>query len=232
MCIFTCDIYACTHHCVCIQKVCVTYTCSIYFAYIVLGFFWRGLVFVLLFCFNPLSAFSIPAGYDICSFAFRSPFWKVHTEYKMLFWEKKKKENKKNNIKKQTASTSCPCSPLKSSWQSEWETYLNTQVRHTRMSHSNVRHITVFRIFPLDLCIHIPMHIVRNICQNVSRHCDYNFHKPWLGYTLRSLTSWEAAWKAEFQYAEHTVAGLRDVNQDISGEEVTLLSGWLSGGEP
>lgn len=31
-----------------------------------------------------------------------------------------------------------------------------------------------------------------------------------------------------FQYAEHTVAGLRDVNQDIPGEEVTLLSGWLS----
>lgn len=31
-----------------------------------------------------------------------------------------------------------------------------------------------------------------------------------------------------FQYAEHTVAGLSDVNQDIPGEEVTLLSGWLS----
>lgn len=95
-----------------------------------------------------------------------------------------KKEKKKNNIKKQTASASCPCSPLKSSCQSEWETYHNTQVHHTQMSHSNVRHITVFRIFPLDLHIHIPMHTVRNICQNVSWYYDYNYHKPWLGYSL------------------------------------------------
>lgn len=95
--ICTCDKYACTHQCVCIQKVCATYICSIYFSNS-LWWFWCWVGFF--FCLNPLSAFSIPAGYDTHSFVFRSPRTRTERCVQSTKCISRKKDKKKSNITK------------------------------------------------------------------------------------------------------------------------------------
>lgn len=80
------------------------YTKSLCYIYLQYLFFKQFVVVLVLgggfFCLNPLSAFSIPAGYDTHSFVFRSPRTRTERCVQSTKRISRKKDKKKSNITK------------------------------------------------------------------------------------------------------------------------------------
>lgn len=216
--ICVCDIYACTHQCLCIQKVCATYICSIYFAYR----FWFGVFFL----FKPLISFFHSSWLWHPHFCFqgsRDQFWKIHAEYKMHFWEERKEE--KQHYKSKLPPPLVPMSPSKRG--GEWNV-----PQRTRLSCTNVmRQCQAYhrlQNFPSG-AMHTHTHA--NSQKRMSE-CQLIL---WL--QLSQALTWmhpiSEVWRARRQFVElcfSTRSALlqRFVNQATWCEKVTLLSGWLS----
>lgn len=150
---------------ICMHTPMCVYTKSLCYIYLQYLFFKQFVVVLVLgggfFCLNPLSAFSIPAGYDTHSFVFRSPRTRTERCVQSTKRISRKKDKKKSNITKANClhHLSPRPPPRVLGNQSEKCTTMHKFIIHK--CHKAMSGISVFRIFPLELCIHIPMHTVR-----------------------------------------------------------------------